>query len=106
MQPVTPSVAEIARTQASRRASLEAQLLDLEKRQDLAKRRLAGYAADQTGNQTLWLGTPSQIIAMKQRLQKACTDDDELMALVKDVREKREALTDQALNHYAERVAL
>lgn len=97
------NVIEVAQAQASRRASLEAQLLELEKRQDLAKRRLAGFTAERTGKRTLWLGTPAQIIHMKQRLQRACADNDELMAIVKEVREKREALTNQAFDHYAKR---
>lgn len=97
------SVIEVARAQASRRASLEAQLVELEKRQDLAKRRLAGLTVERTGSTTLWLGTPAQIIHMKQRLQRACADNDELMAIVKEVREKRETLTNQAFDHYTKR---
>lgn len=102
--PLTNSVIETARKQVSQRASLETQLVELEKRRDLARRRLAGYAADQAGNQKVWLGTPSQIVGMKQRLHQACTDTEQLLAIVNEVREKREVLTNQALNHYAKQI--
>lgn len=90
-----------AHEQVLRRRRLEMQMKDLKMRKDVAERRLAAYAAETAGNYSVWLGTPSQIERISHRLRQACTDNDVLMSLVNEVREKRESLTNMALCHYA-----
>lgn len=83
------------------RKKLEAELTELSKRLELAKRRIAGHEAEQAGNSPVWLGTPSEITAMKSRLQAACTDTGVVMQLVDELRQRREGLTNDAMAHYA-----
>lgn len=86
-----------------RRQQLENELEDLKKRHDLATRRLEAYQAEKTGDIKVWLGTPSEIEAMKKRLEAASKDENVLMGLVEELRRKRESLTNEALNYYAQK---
>lgn len=90
------------------RALLENEIAELEKRKQLALRRLKGYSNEMTSeksdsNQHTWLSLPSDITTMRTRLQKSCTDEETLLTLVQEVRQKRSELLEEAIRIYASR---
>lgn len=92
---------QTAESQRQRRAQLEQELAELNERRSLAERRLSAYQAEQSGAPREWLGTPSEITAMRVRLSAASTDNDQVMKLVDDLRQKRDSITNEALRLYA-----
>eukprot|EP00177_Eucheuma_denticulatum_P006725 GFKZ01012222.1.p1 GENE.GFKZ01012222.1~~GFKZ01012222.1.p1 ORF type:complete len:125 (+),score=15.37 GFKZ01012222.1:48-377(+) len=85
---------------------LQAHLASLQKRYDLAQRRLAAHIM-QCGNaqepQNLYVGTPNAIVAMKERLHACANDETEVQKLAQELREVKERLTEKALEIYANR---
>lgn len=90
------------------RTLLENEIDELEKRKQLALRRLKGYNNEMTSeksdsNQHSWLSLPSDITTMRIRLRKSCTDEETLLKLVQEVRQKRSELLEEAIRIYASR---
>lgn len=93
----------IAKELNEQRKLVEEELKELKKRYDLASRRLAAYETEQAGGTRVWLGTPSEITIIKNRLEAACKDDKVLMELVEELRNKRETLTNEVFTFYAQK---
>lgn len=82
------------------RKELETELNALDERRKTAELYLAAYNAEHKGNNSVWLGTPSKVQAMKQRLEAACSNEKVLLEIVEEVRTVRKHLTDRALGQF------
>lgn len=82
------------------RKELETELNALDERRKTAERYLAAYNAEHNGNNAVWLGTPSKVQAMKQRLEAAYGNEKVLLEIVEEVRTVRKHLTDRALRQF------
>jgi len=86
------------------RQDLEAQKVALEKRQELALRRLRAYTmSKEHPESTGWLQTPQDIAETRRRLEVALTNEEVLLKLIDEVRAVKDALTVQAFALHAAR---
>lgn len=94
---------QVAQMQRTQRKQLETKLEELTRRREVAMRRLAAYEAEKSGKGTnVWLGMPSEVKTMKDRLKAASTNESVLMGIVDELRDRREKLTNEAFIHYAQ----
>lgn len=84
--------------------ALTAEKALLTRRLSCARRRLASIEPS-TRTSEVFLGTPAAIVAMRARLAATADDEPDLLALVAELRDTKEALTTRALNLYAARTA-
>lgn len=93
---------------AKERAALEREQADLLRRRDLAQRRLAAHnnstqqSPTPDGKPAVWLSAPRDIANIRALLEHQPTDET-LTALAAEVRDKKDELTQQALEFYARR---
>lgn len=97
LQGLQAKVAQLSK----QRAEIEAELAQLEMRQDVAKRRLAAHKGEHPCVPGVWLRSASSIASMKGKLQRATSDETVLLEVVEDVRQKRDELNKRAFEHYA-----
>lgn len=80
-------------------ARLKQQYDALQMRLQLAKRRISARCNTQPTD-SAFLSTSGEIVALRTRLSNAEGDDAALTALAGEIRDTRDALTQQALDHY------
>lgn len=100
LEKVSMDLVRRAESLRAERKELETELNALDERRKTAELYLAAYNAEHNGNNSVWLGTPSKVQAMKQRLEAACRNEKVLLEIVEEVRTVRKHLTDRALGQF------